>query len=192
MAKENNFDKIVPHDIFISGDLKVLICYMLTSLNEAVPITETAQLFHYEGIANYFDTQTAIYELEKEGYIVRKENNTDMIFVTEKGTFLSDTLKDSVSLILRDKVYTAVVKMLTRYKAERDTDIEITKEKSGYFLTYKVLGDEEPVLSFSLMLPNMSQATALKEQIIKNPKYYCDSLINLLTENIQLEEKSEG
>ena len=127
MAKENNFDKIVPHDIFISGDLKVLICYMLTSLNEAVPITETAQLFHYEGIANYFDTQTAIYELEKEGYIVRNENNTDMIFVTEKGTFLSDTLKDSVSLILRDKVYTAVVKMLTRYKAERDTDIEITR-----------------------------------------------------------------
>lgn len=192
MAKENNFDKIVPQDMFISGDLKVLICYMLTSLKEAVPITETAQLFHYEGIANYFDTQTAIYELEKEGYVVRSENNGEMIFATQKGNLLSDTLKDSVSLILRDKVYTAVVKMLTRYKAERDTDIEITKQKSGYLLTYKVLGDEEPVLSFSLMLPNMSQVTALKEQILKNPKYYCDSLINLLTENIPLEEKSEG
>lgn len=192
MAKDNNFDKIVPHDMFLSGDLKVLICYMLTSLKEAVPITETAQLFHYEGIANYFDTQTAIYELEKEGYIVKSENNGEMVFATEKGNMLSNTLKDSVSLILRDKVYTAVVKMLVRYKAERDTDIEITKDKSGYLLTYKVLGDEKPVLSFSLMLPNMSQATALKEQILKNPKYYCDSLINLLTEKIPLEVKSEG
>ena len=191
MAKENNFDKIVPEDIFLSGDLKVLICYLLTALNEAIPITETAQLFHYEGIANYFDTQTAIYELEKEGYIVKNEKNKDMISATENGNMLSDTLKDSVSLILRDKIYTAVVKMLTRFKAERDTDIEITKEKSGYLLTYKVLGGEEPVISFSLMLPNMSQATALKEQILKNPKYYCDSLINLLTENIPLEEKSE-
>ena len=191
MAKENNFDKIVPEDIFLSGDLKVLICYLLTALNEALPITETAQLFHYEGIANYFDTQTAIYELEKEGYIVKNEKNKDMISATENGNMLSDTLKDSVSLILRDKIYTAVVKMLTRYKAERDTDSEITKEKSGYLLTYKVLGGEEPVISFSLMLPNMSQATALKEQILKNPKYYCDSLINLLTENIPLEEKSE-
>ena len=73
MAQENRFDKIVPDDMFFGGDLKVLICYMLSALKEPVPITETAQLFHYEGIANYFDTQTAIYELEKEEYIFKSD-----------------------------------------------------------------------------------------------------------------------
>ncbi len=185
MAKENSFEKIVPEDMFFGGDLKVLICYMLTSLDEAVPVTETAQLFHYEGIANYFDTQTAIFELEKEEYISKSEKFSDMVVITQKGKTLSNTLKDSVSVVLREKVYGAVVKMLARYKAERDTDIKIEEKKSGFLLTYTVSGGEEALLSFSITLPSMAQANHLKEQILKNPKYYCDSFIELLTENLQ-------
>ena len=188
MAKENSFEKIIPEDMFFDGDLKVLICYMLTALKEAIPIVETAQLFHYEGIANYFDTQTAIYELEKEEYIAKSEKSADMVVVTKKGEDLSNALKDSVSAVLREKVYDATVKMLARYKAERDTDIKIEEKKSGFLLTYSVSGGEEEALSFSIMLPNMAQANHLKEHILKNPKYYCDSFIELLTENL----KDEG
>jgi len=189
MAQENRFDKIVPEDMFFDGDLKVLICYMLSSVKEAIPVTETAQLFHYEGIANYFDTQTAIYDLEKDGYISQSSKGKDMIIITPKGEVLSNTLKDSVSAILREKVYGAVVKMLARYKAERDTDIEITEKKGGFLLTYKVKGGDETILSFSIMLPNMAQANYLKERILKNPKYYCDSLIELLTDDLQGESE---
>ena len=104
--------------------------------------------------------------------------------ITEKGEALSNTLKDSVSAVLREKVYGAVVKMLARYKAERDTDIKIEERNGGFLLTYSVMGGEEPVISFSIMLPNMAQANHLKEHILKNPKYYCDSFIDLLTENM--------
>lgn len=189
MAQENRFDKLVPEDMFFGGDLKVLICYMLSAIKEAVPITETAQLFHYEGIANYFDTQTAIYELENEGYILKSDKGKDMIIISPKGESLSNTLKDSVSAVLREKVYGAVVKMLTRYKAERDTDIDITEEQGGFLLTYKVMGNNAAMLSFSIMLPNMAQANHLKDRILKNPKYYCDSFIELLTDD--LKEESE-
>ena len=185
MARENNFEKLVPEDLFFGADLKVLICQMLTALNEPVPIIEMAQLFHYEGIANYFDAQTAIFELEKEGYIATSEKTKDMVIITPKGSNLSNTLKDSVSALLREKVYDVVVKMLTRYKAERDTDIKIEEKNGGFLLTYSVMGGEEPVLSFSIMLPNMAQANHLKEHILKNPKYYCDSFIELLTENLE-------
>lgn len=190
MNKETKFDKIVPENIFDSGDLKVLICYMLASLNEAIPATETAQLFHYEGIANYFDTQTAIYELEQDGYIA-KINNNDMFKITPMGVSLSATLKENVSTTLRTKVYNAVVKMLTRYKAERDTDIEIEQKSGGFLLTCSAKSGDEVLLSFSLMLPNMSQALALKEQIIKDPKYYYDSFIKLLTEDIPSDTQTQ-
>ena len=185
MAKENRFDKLVPEDMFFDGDLKVIICYLLSALKEPIPVTETAQLFHYEGIANYFDTQTAIYELEKEGYITQSEMGKDMMIIADKGEFLSNTLKESVSILLREKLYNAVVKMLARYKAERDTNIEIAEGKGGFLLTCKVNGGEETLLSFSIMLPNMAQANSLKERILKNPKYYCDAFIELLTDDIQ-------
>ncbi len=189
MSKENNFNKLIPEDMFFGGDLKVIICYLLATIKEPVPITETAQLFHYEGIANYFDTQTAIYELEKEGYITQSTKGKDMMIIAAKGESLSNTLKESVSIVLREKIYNAVVKMLARYKSERDTNIEITEEKNGFLLTCKVIGGDETLLSFSIMLPNMAQANSLRERIIKNPKYYCDAFIELLTENIT--EQSE-
>ena len=44
MANDNRFEKLVPTDKFFGGDLKVLICYMLSALGEAVPIPETTQL----------------------------------------------------------------------------------------------------------------------------------------------------
>jgi len=185
MSKENRFDKLIPEDRFFGGDLKVIICYLLSAIKEPIPVTETAQLFHYEGIANYFDTQTAIYELEKEGYIEQPSNKKDMMTVAQKGIILSSTLKESVSIVLREKLYNAVVKMLARYKAERDTNIEITQGQSGYLLTCKVNGGEETLLSYSIMLPNMAQANSLKERILKNPKYYCDAFIELLTDDIQ-------
>ena len=53
-------------------------------------------------------------------------------------------------------------------------------------------GEKEDFLKVSIKLEEDMIYSYLKEQIIKNPKYYCDSLINLLTENIPLEEKSEG
>ncbi len=191
MNQDLKFDKIVPENIFDSGDLKVLICYMLASLNEPIPATETAQLFHYEGIANYFDTQTAIYELEQDGFISPAQHAKDMFLITQKGIELSSTLKESVSIVLRTKVYNAVVKMLTRYKAERDTDIEIEEKQGGCLLTCRSKIGDEVLLSFSLMLPNMSQALALKNQILIDPKYYYDSFIKLLTEDIPSENKTQ-
>ena len=56
-------------------------------------------------------------------------------------------------------------------------------------LTYKVKGGNEVILSFSIMLPNMAQAIQLKERILKNPKYYCDSVIALLTDDLENESE---
>lgn len=192
MNKDSTFDRIVPENIFNSGDLKVLICYMLAAIDEPVPATETAQLFHYEGIANYFDTQTAIYDLEQNGYITPHNNCKDLFKITEKGKNLSQTLKESVSIALRTKVYNAVLKMLTRYKYERDTDIVIENNESGSLLTFKMVSGETTLFSYSLLLPNEAQALALREQILKDPKYYYDSFIKLLTEDIPLESKDKA
>lgn len=179
----NQFEKITPENMFDSGDLKILICYLLDAIGEAVPATETAQLFHYEGIANYFDVQTAVFELEKDGYI--SPVSKDVYTVTPKGTSLSNTLKDTVSSVLRNKVYNAVIKMLSRYKTERDTNIEIEKTDGGALITCKITNAGKIFYSFQLLLPNVAQAEALKSQILEDPKYYYDSFIKTLTDGLK-------
>ncbi len=166
--------------VFDESDLKILICYTLGSLDEKVPATELSQLFHYEGIASYFDVWTAISDLEKEGCL--EKSGKELYAVTEKGKALSYTLKESVSPILKKKVYTSALKMLKRYKSERDTDIEILKGDAGVTLTCSEKAGETVLFSFSIMLPDEAQALNLKEEILKDPKYYYDSFIKILTE----------
>lgn len=179
---KSDFQKITPENIFDSGDLKILICYVLDAIKEPVPSTEMCQLLHYEGITNYFDAQTAIYELEKGGYIAPSEPN--MYKILDKGVNLSETLRDTISLALKSKVYAAVLKMLSRYKSERDTDITITKTSYGSLLGCKVTNNDEVLFGFELLLPNDEQANALKSQILEDPKYYYDSFINILTQEL--------
>lgn len=190
MSQDFSFEKITPEDFFDSGDLKVLICYVLSALNEPVPATETAQLFHYEGIANYFDVQTALADLEKSGHITAVDGTPELYRITPQGVSLSATLRESVSATLRAKAYNAVVKMLARYKTERDTDIEITQGDSGFTLTCLARSGDTVLFSFSLLLPNEAQALALRERILTDPKYYYDSFIALLTEELPSESNT--
>lgn len=178
------FEKITPDDFFDSGNLKILICYLLVAVNEPIPATEMSQLFHYEGVANYFDTQTAIYDLERDACIEKAPNQKELYIITPKGKELSATLKENVSAALRSKVYNAVVKMLGRYKAERDTDIEITKTSDGCLFTCNAKNGDTVLLSFSILLPNEAQALELKNQILVDPKYYYEGFIKLLTEDL--------
>ena len=191
MNQDSRFDRITPENLFDSGDIKVLICYLLATVGEAVPATETAQLFHYEGISNYFDVKTAFYDLERDGHIEKTTGGKDMYRISDKGKLLGNTLKESISPILRDKVYRAVVKMLARYKYERDTDITITAQPGGYLLTCRMMSGETTLCSYSILLPNEAQANALKEQILTDPKYYYDAFIKFLTEDIPSETKNQ-
>lgn len=186
---KSEFEKITPDNIFDSGDLKILICYVFSAINEPIPITEMAQLMHYEGITNYFDAQTAVYELEKDDYIAPLDTDKNMYRILEKGVYLSETLRDSISLALKSKVYAAVLKMLSRYKAERDTDIIINKTDFGSSLSCKVKNNDAVLFGFDIMLPNDEQANFLKDKILEDPKYYYDSFIKILTEELPKNKK---
>ena len=52
--------------------------------------------------------------------------------------------------------------VLSRYKSERDTNIVIEKTEVGSLLTCKVTNNNAVLFSFQLLLPNDSQAEALK------------------------------
>lgn len=175
-----DFERIVPNNLFESGELKVLICYALSAVAEPVPATELSQLFHYDGIANYFDVQTTLAELEKNGY-TKPEGK--LLLLTEKGAAAAETLKETVSAPLRGKVYNAVVKMLGRYKSAQDTSVELTRNAAGCLLHYRVTGASGDIIAFQIQLPSEAQALHLKEKINEDPKYYCNALIRLLTEN---------
>lgn len=161
------------------AEIKILICYILSSINEPVPETELTQVLHYEGISNYFDASEAISELIKSECIKLKD---DGFTVTPKGREVSETLKQSVARSVREKAITVVTKMMARIRHERDTDISIKKVDGGYSVEFSIIEQGRNLMSLGLTVADESSANFIKERILDDPSYIYAGLIELLTD----------
>lgn len=162
-----------------SAEIKILICYILSSLKEPVPEAELTQVLHYEGITNYFDAAEAISELIKSEHIKEYEGG---FVITDKGADLAEQLKTSVAITVRERAIKVVAKMMARLRHEKETDIEVTKSESGYDVSLKIMEGKKTMLSLSLSVADEVSANFIKERILEDPSYVYAGLIELLTD----------
>ena len=100
--------------LFSTDEIRILICYILDSVKDAVPAQQLSELLHYEGIANYFEVSTAFASLEENGHIKKTDN--DKYVITTSGSNIAATLKTSVPITVRDKTFALTVKLLSTMK----------------------------------------------------------------------------
>ncbi len=162
-----------------TAEIKILICYILASLNEPVPGQMLANALHYEGIANYFEVNDAIFQLEKNGHIVSTDKDTYKI--TKKGIEIADTLRSSLPVVVRNRACTAAVKMLTHVKNAKDTDIRISRENGKTYINCSLLDNEIPFMGVKLMLADEMQAEAIKNKFLDDPTKVYSAIIDALT-----------
>ena len=55
--------------LFSTAEVRILICYILSSIAEPVPGRLLGDILHYEGIANYFEVNDSIAYLCKGGQL---------------------------------------------------------------------------------------------------------------------------
>ena len=162
-----------------TDEIRILICYILDSINEPVPGQHLSELLHYEGIANYFEVVTAFSALCDKGHITKDGENYS---ITDSGRNIAATLKTSVSLSVRDKVYALTVKMLSRMKYANDTKIDITPVDNGYNVKCAVVEGKIELVSVSIFVTDKDQANQIKERFIDDPTKIYSGVIQLLTD----------
>ncbi|MBQ7726596.1 MAG: DUF4364 family protein, partial [Clostridia bacterium] len=55
--------------LFSTAEIKILVCYILSALNEPVPGALLADVLHIEGIANIFEVVSAMDSLCESGHL---------------------------------------------------------------------------------------------------------------------------
>ena len=55
--------------LFTTAEIRVLICYIFSSINQAIPGKLLANTLHYEGIANCFEVNDSIDYLYQNGQL---------------------------------------------------------------------------------------------------------------------------
>ncbi len=167
--------------LFTTAEIRVLICYIFSSIGKEIPGNLLANTLHYEGIANCFEVNDSIDYLCQKGQLELVSREDDTYLITEKGKDVAETLKTSLSVVVKERAYNAALKMYSRFKNAKETDIKISREGEKTFITCSAFDNDTPFMSIKLLVSDEEQAIHIKEKFLNNPTEIYSTIIELLT-----------
>ncbi|MBR7133071.1 MAG: DUF4364 family protein [Clostridia bacterium] len=167
--------------LFSTAQIRILICYLLAAINKPVPGRLLADTLHYEGIANCFEVNDSIASLCKGGQLRLHDQKDDTYVITDSGRSIAQTLKTSLPLAVKDRAYSAAIKMVSRFKNAKETDIKISREGEKAYITCSAIDNGVPLISVKLMIADEEQGLYIKEKFLDNTSEIYSKIIELLT-----------
>lgn len=164
-------------------DIRLLICYLLKSID--VPMTRQMlnDSMQEDGLANFFEVGQAIEELLKTGNITTDIlNDEEVLIVTERGREAAELLQTSLPRTVREKAVNSAIRLTTRAKVERDNKIEVKKEDDGgYTITFTLFDRGTELMKLSIYVVDSLQLETVKQNFINDPVKVYSSIITSLT-----------
>ncbi len=177
---------ITPGGLRSKNDIKLLICYILSSIKSGLSKEDLVSVLQENNLANYFEINSAISELLKSKNIESTEENSNLYTVTDSGKIVSSQLYSSLPIAIRDKALNATIKLLAKIKRETENTVSIKEIENGYQLNCKISGGDVDLLSFSLYVPDRLQADMVKENFQSNPDIIYECVLAVLTKDKNL------
>ena len=79
-----------PGGLWNQNDIRILLCYILSSVNAPLSGQDLSEILQRKALANYFEAGDALAALEQRGNVVRDEDGCYR--VTEAGREIAETL----------------------------------------------------------------------------------------------------
>lgn len=164
-------------------DIRLLICYLLKSVDAPMTRQMLNDAMQEDGLANFFEVGQAIEELLKTGNITADIlEDEEVIFVTDKGREAAELLQTSLPKTVREKAVNSAIKLVTRAKVERENRIEVKKEDDGgYTITFTLFDRDTELMKLSIYVCDSLQLEQVKQNFINDPVKVYSSIITSLT-----------
>ncbi len=181
---------IEPCGLRSKNDIGILICYILDYINKPFSKDDLVEVIQENGLANYFETHSAITELEKCGNICFADEAQKTIQITDNGKLISSQLHTSLSPIVRQRAVSAATKLIARRKIERENPVEIRKaEGGGYQVTLRITDNIRDLMALTLFMPDITEANAVKQHFHQFPeKIYSVVLASVIGDKSMIEQ----
>lgn len=164
-------------------DIRLLICYLLKSVDAPMTRQMLNEAMQEDGLANYFEVGQAIEELLKTGNITADILDEDeVISVTAKGREAAELLQTSLPRTVREKAVNSAIRLTTRAKIERENKIEVKKEENGgYTITFSLFDRDTELMKLSVYVSDSLQLEQVKQNFINDPVKVYSTIITSLS-----------
>lgn len=167
------------------NEIKILVCYLLSRIEEPIFKSQLADSLTSIGLVNYFEINEAVDSLILSGAVnYFLEDEEPYLLITDTGRDIASTLEKSLTATVREKAVNAALNLLSRTKKERENKIEIKETENGYFITFTMYGFSEEILKMTLFAADLMQVNMLKEGFLHDPvEFYSKTIEQLINNN---------
>lgn len=164
-------------------DIRLLICYLLKSVDSPMTRQMLNEAMQEDGLANYFEVGQAIEELLKTANITADIMGEDEVLtVTRKGREAAEMLQTSLPKTVREKAVNSAIRLITKARVERDNKIEVTKEENGgYTITFTLFDKNTQFMKLSVYVVDSLQLEQVKQNFINDPAKVYSTIMTSLT-----------
>ncbi len=164
-------------------DIRLLVCYLLKSVDAPMTRQMLNDAMQEDGLANYFEVGQAIEELLKTGNITADiADDEEVLSVTDKGREAAELLQTSLPKTVREKAVNSAIRLTTRAKIERENKIEVKKEENGgYNITFTLFDRDTELMKLSIFVADSLQLEQVKQNFIDDPVKVYSTIITSLT-----------
>lgn len=168
-----------PGGLWTKNDVRILICYVLASVDAPLTEEDLSGVIQGRALANYFETAEALAALTELGHV---EKGRLGYTVTATGRQVAQDLDSGLPLAVRDKALETALTLLARGRSKREHRVEVAEEESGCRVTCHISGGEGlELMSVSLYVPDKRQAKLVEERFYEAPNLLYRRVLATLT-----------
>ena len=173
---------IAPGGLREQPEIKLLICYLLKTLDKALTRTQINEILQEYRIANYFEVNGAMSELVNGGQVMSKIIDGDeVISITSKSKIDVARIERSLPKTIREKAVKAALRILTRDRIKKESKVDIEKLEHGYHVTFTILDVGTELLKITLYVADERQIEIVKNNFFNNAVGIYSNVISSLT-----------
>ena len=120
--------------------------------------------------------------LANSGHISAVNEAEQTYTITASGRETAETLKTSLSSVVKERAYLAVMKMFAKFKNAKDNTFQITKENGATYLSCSAIDAGKPFLTVKLLITDEDQGSYIREKFLENPAKIYSAIIEMLTQ----------
>jgi len=174
---------VEPGGLRNKNEIRILICYLLSSVNAPLSKSDILNIIQDNGLANYFEVTDALAELTEKGNVITSGEKNELCSVSETARMIAKQLDTALPPVVRDKAVAAAINLLAKAKRENENQVEIVKTARGYNVICHISGGDMDLMNFTLYVPDLYQANMVKRNFHRSPQDVYSMMLALVTGN---------
>lgn len=172
MSMHNEFDAfsqgVEPGGLRSKTHIKLLVNYLVANIREPINSNVIIEALQIHGLANYFEVTQAVDDLIENGNLSEADG---MLYITPKGVVSLGELSEELPNTVKETALADAMKLILLEKRESENTVDIKKTENGYFVTFRVMHKDLPLMELTVYAADLEQAEQLKSNFLRDPAH---------------------